>query len=128
MGKWGWYSANDDGKVVSKTEQRSDGSVHRYDYTKEDNIKSGHGHKVYKNMSDYIDDKPSWSRSKDSVESKNKSWRGNGYIFEKLYYCSFEELQYIAATTDNEYIRNSANYYLYQNCNVSNNLILKLMK
>ena len=44
MAKTGWFSTDDDGNVIAKTEIRDDKSVHRYEYTKPDNIKKGHGH------------------------------------------------------------------------------------
>lgn len=67
MGKtiFSWFSANDDGEVVAKTDVHDDGEVHRYPYTEEDDITKGHGHIVYPSMEDFINDDPSWERDKD---------------------------------------------------------------
>ena len=56
MGKtiFSWFSANDDGEVVAKTDVHDDGEVHRYPYTEEDDITKGHGHIVYPSMEDFI--------------------------------------------------------------------------
>lgn len=81
---FGWFSANEDGKVVAKTDVHGDGRVHRYPYTKEDDISKGHGHEIFNDMQDFIDDKKSEdSRDKDDIRSKDRHWRGNGYNFTK---------------------------------------------
>lgn len=81
MGKtiFSWFSANDDGEVVAKTDVHDDGEVHRYPYTEEDDITKGHGHIVYPSMEDFINDDPSWERDKDDPNSKDRPWEGNGY-------------------------------------------------
>ena len=80
MGKSSWFSSDSEtGKVVAKTDIHNDGSVHRYEYTTPDNIKGGHGHKIYSNYSDYEQDKVSWERDKNDSESIGKRWKGNGY-------------------------------------------------
>ena len=82
MGKTGWFSADDDGKVVAKTEIRDDGSVHRYDYTKPDDIEAGHGHKKWNDLDSYLhdDEHPDKTfREKDDPKSINRRWHGNGY-------------------------------------------------
>ena len=38
VAKFGWFSANEDGEVVAKTDVRDDGTVHRYEYTREDDV------------------------------------------------------------------------------------------
>lgn len=79
MGKWGWFSANEEGEVVAKTEVKDDGTVHRYDYTVPDQIQYGHGHTEYENMEEFIKDNPRYVRSKNDPRSYNRSWKGNGY-------------------------------------------------
>ena len=81
MGKtiFSWFSANDDGEVVAKTDVHDDGEVHRYPYTEEDDITKGHGHIVYPSMEDFINDDTSWERDKDDPNSKDRPWEGNGY-------------------------------------------------
>lgn len=79
MPKWGWFSTNDDGEVVSKTECREDGTIHRYEYTKPDDISKGHGHEIFSNMDRFIDDDSSWKRDKNDSFSKDRPWKGNGY-------------------------------------------------
>ena len=79
MGIFSWFSANEDGEVVAKTDVHENGEVHRYPYTEEDDISKGHGHVVYNSMEDYINDDPSWERDKNDPKSKNRPWTGNGY-------------------------------------------------
>ncbi|HPE15079.1 MAG TPA: hypothetical protein PLT65_04520 [Bacilli bacterium] len=76
---WGWFSSNEEGKVVAKTDVHDDGSVHRYDYTKEDDISAGHGHTKYDNMNDFMNGKSSWSRGKNDSGSAGRGWKGNGF-------------------------------------------------
>ena len=101
MGKWGWFGCDDEtGEVLSKTEQRSDGTVHRYEYTTPDKIKEGHGHKVYDSMEDFLKDNPSWARDKNALESLKKKWKGNGYDLgiTDLEQLSLEELYSLKTT------------------------------
>ncbi len=79
VAKFGWFSANEDGEVVAKTDVRDDGTVHRYEYTKEDDVKAGHGHKKYNSMNDFLEDDPAWNREKDNPKSVGKKWYGNGF-------------------------------------------------
>lgn len=111
MAKWGYFSCDENtGEVVAKTEQRSDGSVHRYEYTKPDNIKEGHGHSSYNNMSDYLKgDKARTPRDKNAPESKNRPWRGNGYNLgiNDLMTLSYSELQMIADASAESYVHST---------------------
>lgn len=74
-----WFSADEDGNVVAKTDVRDDGKVHRYTYTEPDDISKGHGHAVYDSLEDFYDDNPSWERDKDDEKSLDRDWNGNGY-------------------------------------------------
>lgn len=74
-----WFSANDEGKVVAKTDVKENGEIHRYEYTEEDNVKKGHGHEVYENFEDMENGKPIYERDKDADESINRPWYGNGF-------------------------------------------------
>lgn len=78
--KWGWFSADiDTGKVIAKTEERSDRTVHRYPYTEEDDTKAGHGHASYKNMNNFMKDKKAREpRDKNHPDSIGADWYGNG--------------------------------------------------
>lgn len=111
MEKWGYFSCDEKtGEVVAKTEQRSDGSVHRYEYTKPDDIRAGHGHSSYKSMDDYLkDEKARTPRDKDAPESKDRPWRGNGYDLgiDDLISLSYDELQMIADASAGEYIHST---------------------
>lgn len=111
MAKWGYFSCDEKtGEVVAKTEERSDGSVHRYEYTKPGDISAGHGHSSYKSMSDYLkDEKARIPRDKDAPESKGRPWRGNGYNLgiSDLMTLSYSELQMIADTTFDEYVHST---------------------
>jgi hypothetical protein len=116
MTKWGWFSADEEGNVVGKTEVDSEGRVHQYPYTTPDNVKDGHGHTIYESMDDFIKENPSWSRDKDSDDSKDRGWKGNGYILLSLKNLTFYELQLLEAKTKNDYLKKSArslinNYY-----------------
>ena len=108
MGKWGWFSADQDtGEVVAKTEVDDNGSVNRYPYTKPDDIKAGHGHEHYANMQDFINGKTDRkARDKDDPESINRSWKGNGYdlALETLNNLSLEELQQLLTFINESYI------------------------
>lgn len=112
---WGWFSANEDGEVVAKTDVQDDGTVNRYDYTVPDHIEEGHGDKWYKNMDDFMDDKPLGSRDKNDPSSINRSWKGPGYdldisIIDGL---SVEELNYLKYSLNNS-ILYSQNHCLLQ--------------
>ena len=125
MEKWGWFSADEDGKVVAKTEVQPDGKVDRYPYTKPDDIKAGHGDEQYKDMKDFIKDKKSREpRDKDDPASINRKWFGNGYdlALETLDYLSKEELQYILELTARSYTHTSEEMLV---SSTSKKLILK---
>ncbi len=79
MGFFSWFSADEDGKVVAKTNVRDNGTVARYEYTEPDDVSKGHGHKEYENMEKFIEDKPYYTRDKYTEKSKNKKWHGEGY-------------------------------------------------
>ena len=80
MAKNYWFSADEDtGDVVAKTEIKDDGKVRRYEYTKPDNIKAGHGDTSYPSYKDFEDDNPDWERDKNDPKSINRRWYGNGY-------------------------------------------------
>ena len=79
MSLFGWFSANEDGEVVAKTDVSENGEVNRYPYTEEDDISKGHGHIKYNSMEDFLDDNPSWERDKDDPKSIDRRWNGNGY-------------------------------------------------
>lgn len=75
-----WYGADvESGKVVSKTDVHSDGSINRYEYTEPDCIEAGHGDKWYNDMNDYLNDNPAGSRDKNDPKSIDRPWYGNGY-------------------------------------------------
>lgn len=87
MSLFSWFSANEDGEVVAKTDVKGNGEVHRYTYTKEDDISKGHGHAIYESMEDFVaDEDPEWERDKDSPKSINRRRHGEGYnmILEEL--------------------------------------------
>lgn len=78
--KCSWFSSDvDTGDVVAKTIINGNGTVNRYEYTKSDNIKEGHGHKWYDSVDDFMNDNPSGSRDKNSEDSVYRYWSGNGY-------------------------------------------------
>ena len=79
---WGWFSANEDGEVVAKTDVQDTGRVDRYPYTKPDDITAGHGHTIYDDMDKFLKDESRWSRDKDDDESIERHWSGPGYNFE----------------------------------------------
>ena len=79
---WGWFSANEDGEVVAKTNVEDSGRVNRYPYTEPDDITAGHGHTTYDDMDKFLKDDPRWSRDKDDDESIGRPWFGPGYNFE----------------------------------------------
>lgn len=70
------------------------------------------GKKEYENMEEFIKDNPSYVRDKDSEKSSRKPCHGNGMIFSELSKLSFEDLQILATTSDNEYIKRSARVML----------------
>lgn len=110
MGKFGWFSSDDDGNVIAKTEVQSDGSVDRYDYTKADDISAGHGHQEWGSMENYLqDEKPDWQRSKNSKNSQNRRWRGPSYdlTLEVLSNLSLEELQELLEVSSENYVHTS---------------------
>ncbi len=97
MGKIGWFSTDDEGKVIAKTEIREDGTVHRYPYTKADDIKAGHGHDKWDSVDSYLydDEHPDKTfRDKNDSKSKDRRWKGNGYDLgiNELENLSLEEL------------------------------------
>ena len=78
--EFGWFSCDEEtGDVVAKTDVHKDGTINRYEYTKPDDIKAGHGDKWYDDMKSFIEDKPSGERDKDAEDSKNRRWSGNGF-------------------------------------------------
>lgn len=79
MSKCSWFSANEDGEVVAKTDIKDDGTVRRYDYTVPDDIKQGHGDTWYESVENFLEDKPTGSRSKDAPDSIKRRWYGNGF-------------------------------------------------
>lgn len=79
MSLFSWFSANEDGEVVAKTDVQEDGAVNRYEYTMPDHIEKGHGDTRYDSMEDFINDISSWSRDKNDPESVDRHWKGNGY-------------------------------------------------
>ena len=79
MGIFSWFSANEDGEVVAKTDVQSNGAVNRYEYTVPDHIEKGHGDIRYDSMEDFLNDNPSRVRDKDDPDSIDRRWEGNGY-------------------------------------------------
>ena len=81
MGKtlFSWFSADEDGNVVAKTDVKENGEVHRYTYTELDDISKGHGHAIYDSLEDFYNDDLRWERDKEDDSSKNRPWHGNGY-------------------------------------------------
>lgn len=115
MDKVGFFTANDDGQVVAKTEINPDGSVDRYPYTKPDDIKSGHGHQTWGDLDDYLlDKKPDWERDKDAQKSQNRRWRGQGYdlSLEELNNLSIGELQELLELTSDNYIHTTEEIFI----------------
>ena len=110
MAKNYWFSADEDtGDVVAKTEIKSDGKVRRYEYTKPDNIKAGHGDTSYQSYKDFEDDNPDWGRDKNDPKSVNRRWYGNGYdlALEVLSNLSLEELQELLEASSENYVHTS---------------------
>lgn len=112
MAKWGYFSCDEDtGEVVAKTEQRSDGTVHRYEYTKPDDIRAGHGHSSYKSMDDYLKGETARiPRDKSAPESKGRPWQGNGYDLgiNGLEDLSIDDLYALKLSLETEFIHSSA--------------------
>ena len=79
MSLFGWFSANEDGEVVAKTDVQKNGAVNRYEYTEPDHIEKGHGDIRYDSMEDFLNDNPSRVRDKDDPDSIDRRWEGNGY-------------------------------------------------
>ena len=110
MAKTEWFSCDDEtGKVVAKTEIKSDGTVRRYPYTVPDKIKEGHGDTWYDSVDDFMKDMPKGSRDKDDPKSKDRPWRGNGYDLgvSDLMSLPYDELQMIADASAGEYIHST---------------------
>lgn len=115
MAKNYWFSADEDtGEVVAKTEIKEDGTVRRYEYTKPDDIKAGHGDKAYDSYKDFENDNPSFERDKNDSDSINRRWYGNGYdlALETLKSLSLEELQELLDLTDDNYIHTSEEMFV----------------
>lgn len=94
---WGWFSCDEDtGEVVAKTDVQNDGAVNRYEYTKSDDIKAGHGDTRYDSMDDFLNDKPDidTSRDKNDPSSIDRPWFGNGYNFGLNYFKKYENSNY----------------------------------
>ena len=51
-----FFTTDEHGNVISKTNIHPDGSVSRYPYTTPDQIKKGHGHQEWGSMDDYLQD------------------------------------------------------------------------
>lgn len=110
MSKTEWFSCDEkSGKVVAKTEIKSDGTVRRYPYTVPDKIKEGHGDTWYDNVNDFMNDKPKGSRDKNDPKSKNRPWYGNGYGLgiNDLMALSYGELQMIANASAESYVHST---------------------
>ena len=81
-GRTEWFSYDiDTGDVVAKTRINDDGSINRYEYTKPDNIREGHGDTVYDTYEDFVNDNPNkdLSRDKNDEASIYRYWAGNGF-------------------------------------------------
>lgn len=112
MKKTEWFSADDDGNVIAKTEIREDGTVHRYPYTEPDDINAGHGHDKWNDLDSYLhnDEKPDKRfRDKNDPDSINRRWKGPGYdlALDVLNNLSLDELQELLSLTDESYIHTS---------------------
>ena len=117
MGKWGWFSADDDGNVIAKTEVQDNGSVDRYPYTKPDDIHAGHGHEHWKSMDSYLhdDEHPDKKyRDKNAKKSINRRWKGPGYdlALEVLNNLSLEELQELLEISSEDYVHTSEEMFV----------------
>lgn len=60
-------------------------------------------------LEDLLEDNPLFERDKYDDESLNRLWRGNGIILAKL---SYESLQELETTINNDYIRSSVRMIL----------------
>lgn len=113
MAKWGYFSCDENsGEVVAKTEVRSDGTVHRYDYTKPDDIKAGHGHKKWDDVDRYVKDNehPDQTyRTKDAQNSQDRRWYGNGYGLgiNSLGTMSIDDLYNLKSSLETEYVHST---------------------
>lgn len=112
----GYFSCDvDTGKVVAKTDIRSDGTVGRYTYTSPDYIQGGHGHEEYESVDDFLREmnkdksEPQWKRDKDDPDSINRRWKGNGYDLgiNDLMSLSYSELQMIADVSIEGYVHST---------------------
>lgn len=111
MAKTEWFSCDvETGKVVAKTEIKSDGTVRRYTYTVPDKIKEGHGDTWYDSVDDFMKDKPKGSRDKDDPKSKDRRWYGNGYDLDinNLEELSIDDLYSLKFSLETEFIHSSA--------------------
>ena len=105
-----FFTTDEHGNVISKTNIHPDGSVSRYPYTTPDQIKKGHGHQEWGSMDDYLqDEKPDWQRSKNAKKSINRHWSGPGYdlALEVLNNLSLEELQELFEVSSGNYVHTS---------------------
>lgn len=128
MAKNFWFSADvDTGDVVAKTEIKSDGTVRRYDYTKPDDITSGHGDKAYSNYEEFVKDNPSYSRDKDDPRSINRRWHGNGYDLnmDTLDTLQLENLKQLLDWTKTSYLHTSEELLAKNVMTTSKKLVLK---
>ena len=115
MGKWRWFSADDEGNVVAKTDVQQNGRVDRYPYTKPDDITAGHGHEEYADMDDFMKDKKSRTpRDKDDPRSIGRRWSGPGYdlALEVLNNLSLEELQELLEISSEDYVHTSEEMFV----------------
>ena len=105
-----FFTTDEYGNVISKTNIHPDGSVSRYPYTTPDQIKKGHGHQEWGSMENYLqDEKPDWQRSKNAKNSQNRRWSGPGYnlALEMLNDLSLEELQELLELLSEDYVHTS---------------------
>ena len=105
-----FFTTDEYGNVISKTNIHPDGSVSRYPYTTPDQIKKGHGHQEWGSMENYLqDEKPDWQRSKNAKNSQNRCWSGPGYnlALEMLNDLSLEELQELLELSSEDYVHTS---------------------
>ncbi len=90
MCKWGWYTTDDDGNIVGKTDvDEETGRVDVYDATDGD-FDMGHGHDVYSSMDAYDDSVCDqfagnesggdiYSRDPDDEDSYGRDWEDRGW-------------------------------------------------
>ena len=110
--KYSGYSYDIDSKTEnsygydSKTDYRSDGTVHQYDSDKGN--WSNHSHTTYNSGKDHAMGNSSWSRDNNHPDSKDRAWKNRTLFLNNLSKLSFVELQELELFTSNEYIRRSA--------------------